>query len=552
LLRCQKSFEDDKQIIKDNLSNIDKDKPELVVQLLKAKTFCFNEESLSEWTKLVQEVFSKNYISDNPKLQKQHRNALAMIVGGYKEIELLPLWINVMMHEIKETGNAQEKMNMIIESYKSSFDAIKDLVKVKSELDAYDLNQSLSEPDKFETNLKKWDEFWQKRFSKVFVEKFMQSSNKIYKLYAIQIMNAFVDKFDKAIKTLKTALYKNDGDKVKNFHAILLSYLKLLKIWFEKLLDKEVQNQYNSVEKIKVLGHILQKKIPIEEDELFPSGFFNVLYFIFNEEIIYKEEPKTLEDCFTFIHQYLLIILGINTSKNIDTSILSKDLKKIKEETEKDMIIKSNIKSRINTFLISISFFENKILMLFNIPLRCHAMTIEYTYYNNDKTLLVIDWSLYGQEDFNRFVILLAFWNIISRLEKFKINLLKYKIAKNFLSIQNSLSLENNTSFFIHELIEQVITITYDFSLENFLDSLIFDINKYLEKIIPKFKIDNGILEQFVKENYSNSDSLSSLMSIEIAKYLAYKENKEYFDMAFRGMNVKAIPIHNENEDKTF
>lgn len=237
----------------------------------------------------------------------------------------------------------------------------------------------------------------------------------------LQGMNSFVDLFDRSIKTMKMGTFEN-SIKIQNFHKMIAEFSYLMKDW-TKLIDQDNFPQHIHWPVDKIIEKICSEidNINIEEkdlSDLSPSRSFSVAGATIGSKTDFERHaPETLEDYFTLVHQNCLAIIShlASSLQEINNEILIPELfaggikliESIRILNEND---NSGPPQKIGTTLD-----ENSISITFNIPLRNHSGTLEFSY-NKNENKYVLSANLLGEAR-ERWDLVLTVLNLLNQTD---------------------------------------------------------------------------------------------------------------------------------------
>lgn len=391
-----------------------------IVQYAKLASITFEGEALGQKNRLAQrwEYFLKGFTV----LAEQDRNNFAKMIAHLGAMDLLAVWLHTTFWKKSNLGSTQAIVNALLQDYNVVKERLNDLQIKKQEVDLIAL-ETFTHPKKF---TKVWPEL--KALVTYFTSPdFKTKFEKIPSLdsiAALQVMDAFVDKFDLAIKTVKSSkeyalLSAGDSklntyeNKLYTFKEMLKEYKKLLDSWinfkmenFSSMRNTQVTSAsfpLQASDRIKYITDALGAIIDLtktSQQQLVNSPNFNVTSAMLGSstDAHGTTTPKTLEDVFTVIHQSL-----INTMSHL---LMQTDIAQVIKENSllipnRLKTVLAQIKKNQSRKLAGVDFKQGKILCSYNYGLRSHSARV---YVECDlKHNIRVGMQVFGENEWGRF-----------------------------------------------------------------------------------------------------------------------------------------------------
>jgi len=248
------------------------------------------------------------------KATNQQKHNFIELMDDILSLDLMPEWLNNLFMQTYE-DLAQDYIACLEELYTKFFkdkDLLAKIINKKKEIASFDLS-GWERPDKYEQQLKNFDDnflsfFLSDEFSSVsFDDKFVFSA-------FLQLLNKFIECFDKSIKTLKGSVqYACVEEKVYNFRQMVGRFLDFSRKNAELLL-KKVNRKYNLVNYYENVMKVYAKASDKDRRELYPTDNFDVkdalILNILRGKNFSLGRLECLEDLNTLAHQNLLGVVS--------------------------------------------------------------------------------------------------------------------------------------------------------------------------------------------------------------------------------------------------
>lgn len=366
-------------------------------QAIKLESFFIGETGKQKWGDFCKKV------CDN----KEYAPRLASLVGALVKLDIHAQWCNVSFPRFYEENNQ--------DTVKTLQAILKELKPILSE------KKSFSEVDQSIDELKKQIPLWKdpKNFDKL-QKKLHDTTNEIKKklvfsktdsllkqMLISKKMQDFVEAFDLTVKSLKVSgFYENKNQQAANFKTVISEFFNLMKDWMK------ITGSY-SREIIDFLEIRLSEKYVPTPKDLSISGKFDVSSanihsqydsIGWNRALIHCE---TLEDCFTLIHQNLLLMTNRVFSESCrDLLDNCQDLMKdVNQALLKPFEIKGEGRSLyIQGNLSGISFDHPKMTFHYNFPLRNHSAKTDVIY-DYSKNKVHVSYHVFGENENLRWTV---------------------------------------------------------------------------------------------------------------------------------------------------
>ncbi len=293
-----------KQISDESMRHMIQKYPDLLDIAQKGCAVALSPELEKYWLKVITYV-AHNQNADNEKLKK----SFVALISKIQSLDALSGWMNVFLDPALDKP---EEIKSIIERYSYEMNVYKDILEemlnIEKALACYD-SKKWEDPESFE----KVCEDFKNRFLKFFVDdklkKYLDEKGNVFvKIFLLNLIEHFVDVFDRSIKSLTSSnKYKNKDQHVKNFKQVLVPYFSLLESFdIGKNLHYVVASK--SISTRKKIKERFDQISSTGAEQFLPSKDFSAVNSIaactgsgFDRAL-----PKTLEDMFTFIHRSLL------------------------------------------------------------------------------------------------------------------------------------------------------------------------------------------------------------------------------------------------------
>lgn len=279
-------------------------------------------------------------------------------------------------------------------------------------------------------------------------------SNSLGKLTALGVMSMLVERFDAAIKDMRssknykvvsaptegavTDRIKNDRDQIFTFKVMLKKYLELLQAWY-RLLEQEGLHVVNYGELSgggeERVDDVLFSKIPEQLDALETtdgkllqaSKTFNVSGAVLGSGATWeRSSPETFEDVFTFIHQSLLVVIKKLNQKygvKIQDDFIPQCIKELDRRLVALVFKFDILGTQSSPELSGVVFGNKKITFSYNWPQRSHSASIKLTYDRNlpdaQRAKVSITASIFGWDHnirWQRINDILRMWDVDHKL----------------------------------------------------------------------------------------------------------------------------------------
>lgn len=416
-------------------------------------------------------TFAKQILNDDVRMRWQHFiNGLAQendqqILGDqrtYKAVfshlmhnlagtDLLPMWLNFSFANARgDTPMAIAKV--LVDEYLAAEPFLKTLQAQRQKMDSINLNV-LADPTKFKLV---WDEFikvdadarktslfdyFTSDDSAKFLGQFVRQ-NDLAKLYALDLMGRFVDKFDLGIKVVSgSALYKKESfvageadsfvNKMYAIKTMLINYTLLLSKWLT------LAREWERAERPKCRSAIARVNaiVPYSSHLLNLTRSFNVATAAVGSQKNFYFTDSSLEDLFTFAHQSLLNIIGSLFLQNriVERIALPEDFLNMKNFQDR-VEIRMDIGKGEEIFkpvFVGFNFSHGMVSYFFNIPLRNHSAKI-FLSFDSGRKEKFLKIELYGQDGSQRWERIIDFVELAGVISGFE--------NKNLVALEKSCS----------------------------------------------------------------------------------------------------------------
>ncbi len=212
----------------------------------------------------------------------------------------------------------------------------------------------------------------------------------------LEMFNDYTHAYDLAIKAMKASPHFSNVQKVQLFQRMLGSYYAFMSEVFTKTrpLQSYVET-FSSIEKL------LKESPETHSDQLQPSGDFSVAAAVVGKEMgLPFQNPQTLEDVFTLIHQTLLAKNARLANEMISAEDLSqaipRQLKEVLMNLEKERApLLGSFPMRFDRTKVEIS--PESIVLQYNVRLRNHSSRFTIKYHQETETIEIVA-QLFGVE----------------------------------------------------------------------------------------------------------------------------------------------------------
>jgi hypothetical protein len=405
------------------------------IQYLKLTEYAMTEEVGKQWKYFVlwldrqqeeepQQQKGKKQKTSQKSVQKlslkEQFAAMIKILGHF---DILPLWINTEFPAAYEKQPKQQQFQMeesqqseiedptvatqkMFESFSGAREMMKALQKIKVKMREIDLNL-LEDPKYFGHDPKVMGGVWQ-RFKDELLNFFIStekdqflslfgSTNNLGKMIAFQMMSDFVDKFDKGIKSVtgsqKYKVVESEDDselettknKIYVFREMVIQLVKL---------NSSTENFNAYLQKTSPIGN---KHLKTADDFNFEEDITVKSISFYNGKKKSKDEYLSIEEIFTFTHQYLIEQLSakiILYSKKIYFPQIIKNIE------EKFKLIKNNSDIRLpykNIDYEKLSYKDYEFIFHYNWKIFEHSAKILLIYDIKNKNQIKIRMIIFGE-----------------------------------------------------------------------------------------------------------------------------------------------------------
>jgi len=448
------------------------EKKAFLVQYAKATDYILTDNVQTSWFALLKQV------SGTPEASQKNFNNL---FGELADNNLLTQWFLLSFDKITKGAAinsapvAATIITQLNKDYEKNRPLIETLKEKREEFNTLEISL-WSQPSKFAKQLKQLTKigafFKDPNFFTAY-----KASGDLGKIFAMQVMEEFVDLFDRSIKELEVGIVgrdEKDAAKIaENMKTLLTLFLSFVDAWVKNFnpiitipnpaytagsteaetMVEPTADKYNLV--AAKLTSITGAALTAAQLKMTPKDASGTGEFDVSESSIGGTKPtvlnlNTLEDIFTFIHQSLLNILGfvgqgidvtgislplmMNTAEQEITSVPSVDYKFAAYQIRPPQppINYSYEKSdghQLPTIITasSLSFGKNKLIRKYNYPLRGHGMNITVSF-DIPTNKAVISCIMSGEgigaggSEYARFAKIIDYLDIVSAMLGLKFN----------------------------------------------------------------------------------------------------------------------------------
>lgn len=443
----------------------------LLVQYAKAGQYALTPQLAQEWKSFLKEIPTLD-----PKLQQQFN----LMIAELAKSELLSLWINntfsaayhnrfvandvptaysyaqVLQGAYKRVKNAAYQAYKTVERKASKMlhsdvhilttQFLKDFNHDQSFLrQLHSMQEALrafpqdpwADPSKFEAHFGRFKTFVENTWlQKDFITHFEQASS-LGKMAALASMNLLIELYDHNIKTFSGSnLYKDMQLKKQHFYTMLQLYLQMLTHFSQipslashlpRLLWEHDTSARSIPDYITRIGNLmlqdLQQASDNAEVSFRPSPAFNVAAAVLGSKANFDRsigQQPTLEDCFTLIHQNLLVFMSVLTqqigmNKIEMTELISAANACVKSIFTNDRRYDTRY-GRRNSNLIGVTYNNATVTYWYNLPMQNHSNTFQVHYNKNNPEEVLIAAQFLGQAR-NRWNSIAAILTAASQVE---------------------------------------------------------------------------------------------------------------------------------------
>jgi hypothetical protein len=368
----------------------------IAIQYLRMNKFCINQEMSQLWTQLI-------LLLEKANDQKIKANFNKM-VGVLAELDVLPLWLNFIAYDYIKENNTKmllsedDNPGLVADELYQQFDKVKDPLKkimlYAQQLKKIDIS-AFSDPKKFNSAWRLLTNML-KKAPEIFNTIFTHTNDKLVMLVGLTQIKLLVDTFDLAIKTMKGSTlydvisdetnnnYLTHKNKLLNFRMMVTRFFFLLDDFFTR--GKEKMGHFVDEKKDKsflfsFFNHqkttLKQKNgYEINKETLNKSQSFDVSVALIKLSMGFTESLVTVEDLFMTTHQLFLSLIGTLHVNFIfaKTLILGKSFQFLNDQVTSLKIGNGSAASLVGAKIES--NYNNKIILLYNFPQRCHSASI--------------------------------------------------------------------------------------------------------------------------------------------------------------------------------
>lgn len=354
--------------------NVSPEQKQILTESLKLSEYLISDQSKEDWKKFCLELCSDK----DQNLAKD----LANLAGNIAHMGLQDKWINISF-AVRKLENQEESSQDLLKTLNLELGELEKQKDQMQEINAKILaiksaTESWKEPGQFEKLQK------QLHADVIYIKDNLSIDKKepaLLQVSKAKQMNDLVDAMDLTLKSLGTSgLYENQTQQADNFQYILEDFHRLLKTWSKDVGDYRAKNA--------IFAHVndmLGREAT--KADLSLSGFSPAATKI-DTKIVGDRDGwsrilpscKTLQDCFTLIHQNLITTISLQT-KEVNAAVeklLPEEFLSIKEK-----VVAYNFSSNEGIYeceLIQTEFDYPKIKMHYNLPLRNHSALVELEY----------------------------------------------------------------------------------------------------------------------------------------------------------------------------
>lgn len=400
------------------------------------------ENSVTDkWHEFVREIphFSDEEPTTAPTLlsgnKGSYKDHFGNLIHRVSTVGMLPLWLNFSFIKAATQfpANNFSILKTLVDEYLKAEPFLKELNE-KLDLMKQSNLDVLADPNKFE---KAWNPFKDNLINYFVSDQFIarfQAQGSFGKLYALNIMDQFVNKFDLGIKAVtgspEYVIDIFDSSKPRNNKAytvkeMLQEYISTLAKWrpLENTLleynEHDITDPKNTIiktalkTKVDDVTGILTSLNPGTNDtqNLSASKNFNVAAGALGSGADSSvNKPTTFEDIFTFTHQSLLNVLSaILLEQKIQETMEIPDFIKLIQAKTTSLAYRAGYTDIKDSKLIGIQIFGQTIIYIYNWALREHSAQIRLEYDGKknkklkEKKECVLHLSLLGDNEYGRF-----------------------------------------------------------------------------------------------------------------------------------------------------
>ncbi|MFH1644462.1 MAG: hypothetical protein ABIA74_04785, partial [bacterium] len=446
------------------------------------------------------------------------------IMQTVEKLGIMPQWININFSaEIRKKENPEKTLDKLNTEIKNSEKLLSIIEEKENQLNSYKIS-NWEDPKTFDNQLEKFkEEFVNFYISEEFFNLLAKAQKNQFEIITLtNLMDKFVDTFDKAIKTLKgSTLYKSDEEKVKNFKTMVKLYLDLFNSWTQIIPENSIQfhtdwplNNY-----IESINRIFNDIPNLNPEQLTPSSNFSVNAATLGATTAFERHyPSKLEDLFTLMHQNLSVIINTILKKYCNISLIHKT--NLFNNIQNKLLKVSYLSAK--PALTSVSFLKDKIIYHYNLPLQQHSLSFNLSM--NKNNTVSIRYNFVGEAG-NRWDTILFEANFLNKITQTSLYLnsfndnsmiftITYDEKSKFNNLINEIGLFIKSTFVNINVLEEIEFI-YKLSpeyIKNITQEILKNANlKLIEFLISLLKSDhkesNQLIINFVA-NIFNSDNM--------------------------------------------
>jgi hypothetical protein len=363
-----------------------------------------------------------------PKQDKTDFKRFLQLLG---QLGVSSTWLNLFFSSMQ--GSEQENLQKVLQESRISLEHLLALKKEVSSLErTLNLFSDLSTIAAAKERLCQVS----KHFQKDIILQFHEKSD-LEKLILMRLMLDFVTVFDASFKTLKMAGSPKEIGEI--FSNLLQEYLSVFDTWGQKLIPQEdwlgfynkgslyrrssspTKDQVNFRGYVNLILQRIESSDPLRSSSLHPSHYFSAASAVLGAATAIEcHEPRTLEDCFTLIHQNLIgVVYRLQKKTLTQERLIALGLPR---EFLYAMEQVSNLRDQEieeSSCKLTSCFLEKKTLTAhYNISMRFHSASIKL-HYEGKTGKYSCELAFYGGTQYLRWENSLIFFKLQQRFFSF-------------------------------------------------------------------------------------------------------------------------------------
>ena len=266
---------------------------------------------------------------------------------------------------------------------------VRDLLQQRQELQELRSQIALfSNPETFDVAWQRLRAYTDPERQRALAQRFKEASPAAQQI-ALSTMQDLVELYDGAIKAMKMGLARPTTERIDLFKTMLLGYFSLLQVWCNHAIEPDAIQMHDGwtiTDYLETVKAVLIENSASDERELSPSNGFSVAAAVMNSGAVFERHmPVTLEDCFTLIHQNLLLLITVKSNSLVDNNAMQQAIlpPTLKSAMQQIALFKSDIPRQRTGLEVTAEGIE----VIYNVPLRNHSAQVKLIYHRDTDTV---------------------------------------------------------------------------------------------------------------------------------------------------------------------